>query len=51
MKKLLVIIANLALASNVYAACTTTTVLTPEGKFVYCTTCCDSNNNCNVVCI
>ena len=50
MKKILVLIATLALATNIYA-CTTTTVLTPEGKFVYCTTCCDSGNNCNVVCL
>ena len=51
MKKLLVMIATLALATNVYAACTTTTVLTPDGKYVVCTTCCDASNNCNVICV
>lgn len=51
MKKILVLIATLALATNVYAACTTTTVLTPDNKYVVCTTCCDSGNNCNVICL
>lgn len=51
MKQLLVILTSLPLAFNVYAACTTTTVLTPDGKYVVCNTCCDANNNCNVVCI
>lgn len=51
MKKILVLIATLALATNVYAACTTTTVLTPDNKYVVCTTCCDSYNNCQVTCV
>ncbi len=49
--KLLTLLCSFALATNVYAACTTTTVLTPDGKYVVCNTCCDSNMNCTVVCI
>ena len=51
MKKLITILMSMALATNVYAACTTTTVLTPVGKYVVCQTCCDSGNNCNVICV
>lgn len=51
MKKLLTLITTLALATNVYAACTTTTLLTPDGKYMVCTTCCDSNGNCQVTCV
>ena len=51
MKKLLTLIATLTLATNVYAACTTTTLLTPDGKYMVCTTCCDGNGNCQVTCV
>lgn len=52
MKKLITIIMSIAMATNVYAACGTTTVLTPDNKYVVCTTCCDANGqNCNVICV
>lgn len=33
-----------------YAACTTSTVIQPDGRVTVCSTCCDANNNCTVVC-
>jgi hypothetical protein len=37
-------------AGTAYAACTTTTVIQPDGRVTVCSTCCDANNNCTVVC-
>lgn len=52
MKTIITLIMSAALATNVYAACQTTTVLTPDGKYVVCQTCCDHNGqNCNVICV
>ena len=52
MKKLIAILMSMALATNVYAAFQTTTVLTPDNRYVVCYTCCDHNGqNCNVTCV
>jgi hypothetical protein len=40
----------LLLSVTVYAACTTTTVMTGQGITV-CTTCCDDNGNCRITCV
>jgi hypothetical protein len=49
MKKVLLGLAFTAVASVAYAQCTTSTV-NYGGKFVTCTTCCDSRGNCNTTC-
>lgn len=49
MKKALIGVVFVGLASVAYATCTTSTV-TYGGKFVTCTTCCDSRGNCNTTC-
>ncbi len=36
-------------AFSVYASCTTSTISTPDGKFMVCTTCCNGGN-CNTTC-
>lgn len=48
MKKALALIGGLAVATSVYAACTTSTV-TYGGKMVTCTTCC-YGGNCTTNC-
>lgn len=41
----------IAIISGVaYAACTTSTVIQPDGRVTVCSTCCDANNNCTVIC-
>ena len=49
MKKALIGLVFAGLASVAYATCTTSTV-SYGGKFVTCTTCCDSRGNCNTTC-
>lgn len=40
-----------AVISAAAYACTTQTLINADGKFVVCTTCCDSSGNCNTTCI
>ena len=40
----------LLLSFTVYAACTTTTIMTGQGMTI-CTSCCDANGNCRITCI
>lgn len=40
----------LLLSVTVYAACTTTTIMTGQGMTI-CTSCCDANGNCTITCI
>ena len=42
---------SVVLGSAAYAACSTTTVIRGDGMPLICTTCCDANNNCNVICV
>ena len=47
-----VMLALLAWAGAVQAACTTTTYFLPNGTMRICTTCCDPNGtNCTVFCV
>ena len=48
MKKVLLAIASLAVATTAYAACTTHTYMI-NGKMTTCTTCC-FNGNCTTTC-
>lgn len=49
MRKFLTAVALMAVAGSVYAACTTQTYFI-NGKYMTCTTCCDSFGNCNTTC-
>jgi hypothetical protein len=49
-KTMLALILSIS-AATVYAGCTTTTLIMGDGMPKICTTCCDANNNCNVICI
>ena len=49
MRKFLTAVALMAFAGSVYAACSTHTIFS-GGKYVTCTTCCDSFGNCNTTC-
>lgn len=49
MRKFLTAVALMAVAGSVYAACSTHTIMS-GGKYVTCTTCCDSWGNCNTTC-
>lgn len=51
MRKIIVGVVGLTLAVAAYAACSTTTVIRGDGMPLICTTCCDANNNCNVICV
>ena len=50
MRKFLTAVALMAVAGSVYAACTTQTITMPDGKMMFCTTCC-FNGNCNTTCM
>jgi len=50
MRNLLILITVAILSGAAYAACTTSTVIQPDGRVTVCSTCCDANGNCNVVC-
>ena len=50
MKKLLIATALLVTSLGAYAACTTTTMIQPNGNVVMCTTCC-FYGNCTVTCL
>jgi hypothetical protein len=39
----------LGVASDVWAACTTTTIFMPDGRMLICTSCC-YGSNCTVTC-
>ena len=39
----------LGTAASVWASCTTTTIFTPDGKVIICTSCC-YYGNCTVTC-
>jgi hypothetical protein len=49
MKKVLVGFAGVLFAGVVYANCTNNTITTPNGKMVFCQTCC-YNGNCTTTC-
>lgn len=49
MKRIFVALLLATFAAAAYAACSTTTVFTPDGRVVMCTTCC-YNGNCTVTC-
>jgi hypothetical protein len=49
MKKLLVGMALLGISLTAYATCTTHTFVS-GGRIVTCTTCCDSQGNCDTNC-
>jgi len=49
MKKILFALCSLGFATAVYANCTTSTVTMPNGKMMFCQTCC-YNGNCNTTC-
>ena len=40
----------LLVADVAAAVCTTQTLTTADGRFLVCTTCCDSSGNCNTTC-
>mgnify|MGYP003627301571 CR=1 FL=1 len=50
MKTILIAVALLTTSIGAYAACTTTTLIQPNGSVVMCTTCC-FNGNCTVTCL
>jgi len=49
MKKLLIGLWLSAIATVAYANCTTQTITSPNGKMLFCQTCC-YYGNCNTVC-
>ena len=49
MKKIIAAVIAATVATAAYAACTTHTYFV-NGKYVTCTTCCDSFGNCNTNC-
>lgn len=49
MKKVLLAVSLLLVASTVYAACTTHTLMS-GGKILTCQQCCDSRGNCTTTC-
>lgn len=49
LKKLALITAGLLVASAAYAACTTHTIFTADGRMVICTTCC-TGGSCTTNC-
>ena len=51
MRKIIFGLIAAAVATAAYAGCTTTTVIRGDGMPLICTTCCDANNNCNVICV
>jgi hypothetical protein len=51
MRKFIVGLVGVAFTFTVYAGCTTTTLIMGDGMPKICTTCCDANNNCNVICV
>jgi hypothetical protein len=52
MKRTAIILALTLVASYAIAReCTKTTVITPSGEVLICTTCCDSKGNCTVHCL
>ena len=51
MKKLLAAILLTATATAVYARCTTQTLISPDGRMIVCTVCCDSRGNCTTTCM
>ena len=50
MKKLIAFTVAALIATVAYANCTTTTVITPDGKAVVCNSCCYAGN-CTVTCM
>ena len=49
MNKLVIALWLSTVATLSYAACTTQTISTPDGKYMVCTTCCNGPN-CNTTC-
>lgn len=49
MKKIIMGLCLSAVATLVYANCTTNTVTMPDGRMMFCQTCC-YNGNCNTTC-
>jgi len=47
---ILVCIGLFLAATLVQAACRTSTVTLPDGRFMICQTCCDSSGNCQTTC-
>lgn len=45
-----IIFALFLLASGYALACNVQTVVTPEGKYLMCTTCCDAKGYCTTFC-
>lgn len=39
------------ISAAAYARCTTQSVITPDGRAMVCTTCCDNYGNCNTTCV
>jgi hypothetical protein len=50
MKKIITAFVLTIVSIAAYAACTTHTYTDSRGRFVVCTTCCDSRGNCNTWC-
>ncbi len=48
--KYLILALLLMLATSIALACTVQTVVTPEGKYLMCTTCCDGKGYCTTFC-
>lgn len=48
---LIAILAGLWLAEPALAACTQNTVMTPDGRMHFCTTCCTPGGHCQTTCI
>ena len=40
----------MACAVGAYAACTQTLVVNPDGRTMYCQTCCNGSGQCQVIC-
>lgn len=50
MSKAILAVALSLTALSVYAQCRTSTIITPDGRMIVCTTCCDQWGNCNSTC-
>ena len=51
MKYLLIAASAAVISAVAYAGCTTQSVITPDGRAMVCTTCCDNYGNCNTTCV
>lgn len=44
--------ALLLVAASAFASqCTTQTIITPDGRLIVCSVCCDSRGNCTTMCV